>query len=127
MTSHVVSLDLAKQLKEAGYSQQSEFYFRPTGSIYHGDGHPTLPDDVAAPLSTELLEQLPETIYDEDESSGMKYDLDIWKKEGLYHVAYWWDEDTRRLSNVKHMKFSDASLPNALAEMWLWLKKENLL
>lgn len=72
MKNHVPSLDLCKQLKEAGYPQERATYFRwlNFGDLIDGKDFRTLlsenfnsEDDTkewyAAPLLTELLENLP--------------------------------------------------------------------
>ena len=69
MKNHVVSLELAKQLKKAGYPQESEFSWtcRPNWEIVHerdmmNPQFTIATPPVAAPLATELLEQLPRSI-----------------------------------------------------------------
>lgn len=137
MNKHVVSLDLAKQLKEAGYPQESEFCwyshrhpninggkFYDTlewGHAYEGD-YDTYNLLAAAPLANELLEQLPYYI-----EQGTGYYLNCTKAgEGMYICFYRADNDEH--TPVMNMKsFGGGSLPDALAEMWLYLKKENLL
>lgn len=67
MTTHVTSLEISKQLKAAGYPQESEYHWKLQGKEFelvtlyylfdrnlHGDSRV-----YAAPLLSELLEKLP--------------------------------------------------------------------
>lgn len=126
MKNHVTSLELAKQLKEAGYPQIHDCEFiwwkDPEKGItkwmltMHADKFPqvTTPrtsDIVSAPLATELLEQihlLPRTA---PTKFYISMALDIFNVEDLIRGKF----------------VQSHSLPDALAEMWLYIKKEELL
>jgi len=124
MEKHCVSLEIAKELKEARWTKETEFWWLLGG--YEGDsgnkywvvnkkylavmtkkqvklneglGYKCYP----APLATEILEELP--------------DLRISKGDNTYLVI---DDEGSSLE-------VDKSLPNALAKMWLYLKKKGLL
>jgi hypothetical protein len=61
---------------------------------------------LAAFTVAELGEMLPKfLIMDEGGMEEMRFDLNIWKDHG-WHVAYWWDEDTRRLSDTNIEQFA---------------------
>jgi len=150
MKNHCVSLEIAKQLKGAGWKK--EVYFHWINSTYddgyEGEGRwycdgkwqilantPLISNGytteflkdypgnnysselttekiskiivLPAPLATEILEELPKNLdilYDE---TGFV----VWSCNPLERVAL----------------TSDFSLPDALALMWLFLKKENLI
>lgn len=132
MKNHVPSLDLCKQLKEAGYPQERATYFRwlNFGDLIDGKDFRTLlsenfnsEDDTkewyAAPLATELLEQLPREINDE-EWGDCTLVIHPWIKN-KWNVGYNAEE------GEPFYDVDNASLPDALASMYLWLKKEKLL
>lgn len=137
-----VSLETAKRLKEAGFRQdKSSFY-----SVYSGDNrqkgyegyqphwmivdsncasarrnntkNEKWPDEqIAMPNTDELLEELPKIL------NGFEFRItgligDMWD------VSYWeiGHKDERIFEN-----FMNKLLPEALAQMWLHLKKEGLL
>ena len=143
MKSHVVSLEIARRLKDAGYPQDlggikwSTFYNLSSPP----DHHETLLNMLvinaeieemkersflkdlhfyAAPLATELLEQLPCSIYVQKRVRKWEY----WNRiERLSHgwlIGYWCGDKCLCQLVCK-------TLPDAVAEMWLHLKKEHLL
>jgi hypothetical protein len=133
-----VNLELAKQLKEAGYPQESLFYW----VVYNDDDLDSFMNIVvskneiqeivvppryflAASTSSEIGEKLPiDLILDE----GMRFDLNIYRDGGGdWVICYWWDEDSRRLTDLHIENIVDKSLMNGLARMWLYLKQNNLL
>jgi len=142
---HCVSFELAKQLKKAEYPQETEFYWcdkfplvssapiiidkitrekRKTGNGGGAIYFEKLAVDALmnniypAPLATEVLEELPRFI------GNSNYELTIVHKSyGNYCVSFY-DDGTE--SSYSEEQF-DRSLPDALARMWLYLKKEELL
>lgn len=127
--TRTVSLETAKQLKEAGFSQDSPFNWVEYSSEYmpkvffseYGLDTVRYIKICSAPTTDELLEELPITIpyFDKQGNLGMC------KHEKGYSVYYEVENDYEKSSifNV----FVNESLPEALAQMWLWLKKEGLL
>lgn len=127
MKNHVVSLELAKQLKEAGYPEAQRFYWvKPSSAqkpfvvsrlnMQQRDPD-TLEISIAAPLATELLEQLPASV--EDEEFGLA-EIHIYKQEqDKWLVIYDTEEGT-----ILSKECKNKSLPDALAMMYLYLKKE---
>jgi len=131
---HYVSLEIAKQLKEAGYPQEGEFWW----TSYYEDSFGTfrLYEDeefhlkfkppimyteeskfksYVAPLATEILEELPRQVI----LNGWNCVLEI-RPYGTqeFEVVYY---------HPHHFKNEEAyTLPNALAKMWLYLKKEGI-
>jgi len=137
--NHCVSLEIAQQLKEAGWGKETEFwwtegskfgehrietketldkefqlykYSEKTDYNYLIDGCRFYP----APLATEILEELPENISIKNTRGGfwrLIYGLPLQVKEGII-------EQNTKIVDGKN--FCDA-----LAKMWLYLKKEKLL
>ena len=124
LESHVVSLEIARELKGAGWEKETEFWWviTLTSNWHISMGKPdegwcilNKGNYFAAPLATEILEELPYRIKGQ-------YGLRIYKFTEYNCQVCYWDLD----GNLKHDEF-DKFLPNALAKMWLYLKKENLL
>lgn len=132
MEKYTVSRELAQKLKEAGYPQEAEHHWcyefdvnnYKTGEkvVYHKDWlwyHDTQDMAIcAAPLSDELLEQLPRSIpskiYD-----GKKAELWLRKDDGKYFVWYY----VTGIEDVESDFGAHADMPaNALAKLWLWAK-----
>lgn len=121
---HVVSLELAKQLKGAGYPQEACFYwieayenYKITAEAYEGwvvrskyNAFDKIPEDkkFAAPLASEIGEQLPAMI------EG--YDFVSKKYRSGWGVGYRWVDESE-----------DKNEANARAMVWLDLKKNGLL
>jgi len=111
---HVVSLEMAKKLKEAGWKKETEFWwsrekeqdkYKLTYSYSKFQSADPLPH-FAAPLATEILEELPTSI-----NTEFIHDLTIRKDdEGFYNVHY----GRTKLVTRK-------GLPDALATMWFYL------
>lgn len=139
-----VSLELAKQLKSAGFPQESEFWYK---KILTSDKLPSLihlnkvevelakiasyksglsANYCSSPTADEILDHLPDRIVADE---AMCFDLNIWSNPSYprWVVSYWWDEDTRRKSGMDNKNISDNSLADAAAKMWLYLKNNNLL
>jgi len=112
LESHVVSLEIAKQLKEEGWKKETEFWWVIT---LISNWHISMgkPDEgwcilnkgnyFAAPLATEILEELPN-------------DLRIERYEAVGEVGYevticYKDKETRH-------GFCGLNLTNALGKMW---------
>lgn len=123
--NHVVSLELSKQLKISGYPQQSFFYWAAIGDSWtlRSPDYPKRPagEIVAAPLASELGEQLPMEI----EKHGLLYELHICKNTewGEWYCNYSRIEKTELLGYGRQ----DKSEADARAKMWLYLKQEGLL
>ena len=122
MNNYVTSLELSKQLKEAGYKQEGEFWWaetskgnllcsRETTDIISTDD---LESTYDAPLASELMERLPK-------------ELQIKKFEDFYQITFPAIEMNRIAPNDEDALIQDENLCNALAKMWLYLKKEGLL
>jgi len=128
MDKHCVSLEIAKQLKESGFKKETEFCWEhynkavigkkrilqgelnwklTKGMVCKWDGRLA---HYPAPLATEILEELPRevSIKQYPENDSVRYQVG--------HNAGRMALQTFRYSN---------NLCDALAEMWLYLRKEN--
>lgn len=140
LQNHVVSLPLAKRMRELGFPQGSLFYWMRAGADWllcfkHDLGYQMQNGMVirkevfesnehcSAYTVSELGDILPAYILNDE---GMRFKLDIWKDAG-WHVAYWWDEDTRRGSDMKIEVFLEANEADARAKMRIYLKENGLI
>jgi len=129
---YVVSLDLAKKLKEAGWEKKTEFIWA-RGFVdlsafkFKYEGEEVLP----APLAEEILEELPKKIIDDK-----TYRLRIEKYDDHYAVGYCYDylfsyqqgKNAIVESVLRWLKLiTDSNISNALARLWLWLKENGYL
>jgi len=128
MEKHCVSLELAKQMKEAGWKKKTEFWWIfPSGS-HKGfelvNFRPLSSEHYPAPLATEILEELPLGI------AIKKYNCDALAKMWLYlkkynavgglgyEVIFPYKSNPEISGGFCELLFCDA-----LAKMWLYLKK----
>jgi len=121
LEQQVVSLDLSKQLKEAGYPQEGLWFWAKTSEdgekwVWElgrwANGY--IGDKIIAPTVAELGEALPSWF--EDKSIIMFNDCDQW------FVQFRKDAFGKMIRDC-----NDEILANAMAEMWLYLKKEKLI
>ncbi|MCK9433044.1 MAG: hypothetical protein M0R00_08810 [Candidatus Omnitrophica bacterium] len=146
MDKYCVSLELAKQLKEAGWKKETEFWWgklktNMCNTIYayeilhlNEDGnfvpldYINISDNIVskkdckfypAPLATEILELLPNIINPIDDNCRGHY-LSISPSVSIkgWQVCY---------GGYRAKVFIDKSLPNVLAKTWIYLKKEGLI
>lgn len=122
MEKHYTNLELSKQLQDNGFKKETIFWWNwnvCSGEWILLDEKMSIKaiypyeDSISAPLATEILEE-----------------FDSWREQGIYIFN---DCDTyfvqfREFGFGKLIKdCSDQFLPNALAKMWLYLKKEGLI
>lgn len=139
MEKYCVSQSLAKRLKERGYVQNGQFYWRIPRDLKELDKNSLLctRDSVgpsrffryiAAPLSDELLEQLPARLDRKDRSS---WNLTIWKTEknldGDIHYSADYTEGMTVKMLVGKIWLEQDKLADALALLWLYCKENGLL
>jgi len=137
MEKHCVSLELAKELKEAGWKKETEFWWeewiknahtpyksylvREKRNIPYLEGRM---EYISAPLATEILEDLPAYIT----QGKWEHILKILKIEKENYSVNYTNNECRSLGDCFcRQMFVDKPLPNVLAKMWLYLKKNNLL
>jgi hypothetical protein len=124
MDNITVDFELAKKLKKAGYKQESVFHWLRYKQIKLSklvwamdDGDIFLSDSqYSAPTTDELLEMLPHFFH--------QYELTIVKSKNKYTVSYF---DLGDCEHYLNMIFVEEKLCNALAKMYLYLKKEGLI
>lgn len=120
-----VSLELAKQLKEAGYPQIGHFIYR---RCRRWDGKKDVDywvlmekfeksriDDYLSPTADEILERLPTSI----EYLGKVCYLHIDAQFERWYVHY--------ADEIHFTGQENENLTNLLARLWLYLKKEKLI
>jgi len=136
-----VSLELAKKLKEAGYPQDSLFWwnFYSPGAMDEefvrvAYGRYRLEnigqdseESISAPTAAEIGEVLPDQI----EENGNFYDQDIQKLSGFKGKTQWgiryYTDYPSRLENDFFAKTVGCSMSEAFAKMWLILKEKKCL
>ncbi len=138
---YVTSLELSKKLFEVGFKKETGYYWvehkeidKPAysncivlGSTKDLINYPREFWNIyTAPLTDELLEELPSCI----NQNKIVYKLEIYKFIYDFNVGYFekFSLDNWKKGKVKifHHLLNN-SLPNALAHMWLYLKKEGVI
>lgn len=119
LNEHVVSLELAKKLKEAGYPQESLFYWwdikrdRLCSELPTGDYDKN--NYISAPIASELLEELPRFIGDKE---ALLY---LTKADDHYISGY------MTKSSYLEIKKVGKTASESLGNLWLHLKQQGLL
>ncbi|MCK4261240.1 MAG: hypothetical protein KAX49_19865 [Halanaerobiales bacterium] len=120
-----VSLELAQELKKAGYTQDSIFVLVKHGGVKNWFISPRVGwaesdwkynnlEFIPAPTAVELSEVLPEDIKD--------HQLIMFKEDDYFYTEYFhWDKNTNAYET------EGEKLPDSLAHMWILLKKESLM
>ena len=118
MKKYCVDLEIAKELEESGFPQETYFWWNEcfitkisTYEIHSQKGY-LEGKHLSAPTSDEILKELPITI-------NKVKNLTIHKGNTEYYVNY--------QEYNKHPIIYDKILSNALAKMWLYLKKEGYI
>lgn len=119
-----VSLDLAKQLKEAGYKQDSLFLWeigldnKPYLVKSYSANEADMSRLFSAPTASEIGERLPIEL-----NSG-RYTIE--RCDGYWELRFYEDaeQDLEGLYDWHDEEYTEA---NARAKMWLYLKENNLL
>lgn len=139
MKDFCVDLEIAKELKENGFPQESEFYW----NIHKAGGGAFPLDDnlnkkfasyqekvgmnavcyatYSTPCSDEILKELPKEITQED---GI-FHLNIEYYTSRCEVQYQCFVSPKRDYLMNFIE--EETLPNALAKIWLYLKKEGYI
>jgi len=128
MTSQTVSLEIAKQLKEVGWSKRCLYAYETSplmrGSTFIQDedykSTSYKPSHVQAPMLHEILEELPKKIII-DENEYLLSILYHFEGDGEFEVAYM-DE---LFHNYKF--FSGENPQDTCALLWLWAVKEGYI
>lgn len=131
-----VSLETAKLLRDAGFPHRSSFSWCVHAHTAGGDTSHIVWDGqgltscgtqylkVYCPTTDELLEELPGIITLKGKGFGNSVEtkcvLVMGKKvNGEWRISY--------RNQIAHVSREDESLPETLAQMWLWLKNKGLL
>lgn len=142
MSIKTVSLKTAKELKEAGFGQEgihfyhyahkkiNEYHYRDCQVIGLRNDEAMYPsehwDRISAPTTDELLEELPKLIKKNDSTSTpeiVDWYFEIKYRDGKWEAGYHWYYYEYMDGFIEKSK----SLPEALAQMYLFLAKEGLL
>lgn len=120
MKEYCIDLKIAKELKENGFPQESNFYYRPMANnlyvcTYKNEDTIEI-CDYSAFTSDEILRELPGTIDIETNTPIKGFVLSITYDDREFMVNY-------GAYKIIHSK----KLSNALAIMWICLKKEGYI
>src|SRR5487761_1022552 len=133
MEKFVVSRELAQRLKEAGLPQRSEYMWvkfkfadwmvapNDFGKDIHFmtlSGERT--GEIAAPMTDEILEQLPDSI---EEGAHIYWLILRYFAKGDQRGHYWSETANKRLGSDDHEQGAigaGSPLPDSLAKLWLW-------
>ncbi len=120
---YVVSLEVAKRMVDAGWKKKTEFYHilikipyeeKSIWAIYPLEEQDFDNEKYSAPLSDEILDELPECF-----ESSLGISTFIIEKVGISYLAGY-----RLLIPNKMPLFKQAdTLPNALGELWIIMQK----
>lgn len=131
-----VSLELAKELREAGYPQISFMAWQNNKLRDYGlyDWTKASPEAYASPTASELGEQLPAWFKHDGYEDGGPWHLSVDKQlDDTWACLYWgWYSNNKVLASQDNVKGDfyrtvGATQPEAMAKMWLYLKKNNSL
>jgi hypothetical protein len=131
MEKYCVNLEIAKQLKDADWKKETEYWWIKSSVENEGflfvnhkeflefmKWHGKIRDKnkwFSAPLSDEILEELP-----------LGFVIERFKnKKGIEYSCWWYEKGEER--NRKGTIASDNFLPNALAKMYCYLRKKGLI
>ncbi len=135
LEQQVTSLETSKRLKELGVKQESLFYWADRvwlggrkNESFIAYGIPNNPDylaDYSAFTVAELGEILPDCLVGDE---GMRFDFNSWRDDARkWCVGYWWDEDSRRLSNAHFENQIALNEVDVRGKMLIYLLENNLL
>jgi len=153
MKEYCVDLEIAKELKKNGFPQKSnysyvldydnEWYFgcnKESINLIHKEylslvdhfddyNKQHIEELYSAPTSDEILKELPLTIENEGKYHFLTIFRDFYtpkEPKQFYCIAYN-DQDNRCLNAPDNLDIEDDKLSNALAKMYLYLKKEGYI
>ncbi len=130
-----VDLEWAKKLKDAGFPQDSFFYFikmtgyeeqYPSGyTIRYNDGDPQLKDDISAPTAEKILKELPKFII----TDNIKYRFFVEYNAGLdaTYCGYRCMEKDNMFMPLYDRRVENSHLCLPFADIYCFLKEEGLL
>lgn len=122
MKEFCVDLQLAKELKENGFPQNTKYRYDICNNNVELTSvfvplHDHVIDVYSAPISDEILKELP-TIFE-------NYELIIKKLYLYYQIMYIEEQDGEIMND--YALFEDKRFSNALAKTYIYLKKEGYI
>ena len=140
LEKHVVSLDLALALRDAGYPQENALFYwhkrflevscEEVWELKNTNKGKDSLDVVAAPLASELMDVLPNFI----EEGIWRYFLEVWSAntENKWFCAYnYYDNAVKENTKIVYLRGNDGiggdTPSNALAALFLHLRKASLI
>jgi hypothetical protein len=120
MTNHVPTLETCQKLKEAGFSQETEFHWLSPNRAnikWHIGRKFSLGDGCAAPLLTEILEGLPENLKATHGKVSYLHSVYMERSGGDFHFGY------QDIPDIEPQ--SSYSPAEAAALLWLELNKKD--
>lgn len=133
MKKYTVSLQLAKELKKAGFPQETQFYYQGVQKEIDNEkgyalnfkenlySHKDI-INVAAPIADEILGKLPAIIKYNNLVPHLMIEKS-WLRGEWYWMVYFADYSVGTILDGQ----SDLTLANAAAKMYVYLEKHNLL
>ena len=133
MKEYCVDLEIAKELKENGFPQNCHFWHGYNTcnclNIYCYVPNVFYEKICSAPISDEILKELPDVI---------KWKKELWTEEATLKIERLFDNICNEIEHVTYYtdfsddavtdEFnSDRKLSNSLARLWLYLKKEGYI
>lgn len=126
MHEFCVDLELAKELKDNGFPQDSYWKWIWDEYVQTHFTQPECLDDIDtlicdAPTSDDILKELPSYLKDKNQYYVLKIEREFYNIKSnkmFYEVSY---------AGYKNIYIEDDKLPNALAIMYLYLKKNGYI
>lgn len=132
MDNYVVDLEIAKELKKEGFPQEGLWWWQFTYEIKYtprvksGKYVPMGFKNCIAPISDEILKELPLHLEKKDNFYWLNISREAYdanSKRSYYEISY----DNWENKCLDAICIEDDKLSNALAKMWLYLKKEGYI
>ena len=146
MKQFCVDLEIAKELNENGFPVFTKFWwftdeFNPnyvfriydssTENEFYDDSGNFVEKNYPAPTSDELLKELPNEIlrkYNKQNTIRIEQLQNCNDKGFYYRISYGYEEYSEwHILDKNDCEIKDKKLSNALAKMWLYLKKEGYI
>lgn len=117
--SHFPSLELCKKLTEIGFPEATSCHWRKDSKgVYDTTFWPWNDESFVCPSVMEMLDVIPRIKID-----WYSYGINIWITQSRKYIVWYRINDKNKISS----SFQSWTLPNALAEMILWLHENNYI
>ena len=124
MKEYCVDYEIAEKLNENGFPQTTFCSYDINGTFWHG-----CDEEYSAPNSDEILKELPVVLKNKDRDFYYHSHIERIEDENkeYYEISYgYFSYGEWVIPIILPMKvISEEKLSNALAKMWLYLKKES--